>query len=55
MFYCTEQANKKISEIKSEAYKEFAGIIKNKWFDRGIHSLIRLLDDTRKEDEGNER
>lgn len=23
-FYCTEQANKKISEIKTEAYKEFA-------------------------------
>ena len=23
-FYCTEQANKKISEIKAEAYKEFA-------------------------------
>ena len=28
-FYCTEQANKKISEIKSEAYKEFAEELKH--------------------------
>ena len=29
-FYCTEQANKKISEIKAEAYKEFAERVKEK-------------------------
>ena len=27
-FYCTEQANKKINEIKAEAYKEFAERLK---------------------------
>ena len=31
-FYCTEQANKKINEIKAEAYKEFAEKAKNKFF-----------------------
>ena len=32
-FYCTEQANKKISEIKSEAYKEFAEKLEEKLCD----------------------
>ena len=33
-FYCTEQANKKISEIKAEAYKEFADRLKNESYER---------------------
>lgn len=37
-FYCTEQANKKISAIKTEAYKEFAEKMEQ------IHSSNRVVD-----------
>ena len=39
-FYCTEQANKKISDIKAEAYKEFAERAKE-----FMHNKFKALDE----------